>query len=109
MPGRFIEQTPYERLQNFPRYLKAAGLRLGKLRADPHRDARLAAEFAPLPAQWQREQARALKSGNRDPQLEQFRWVVEEGRVQLFAQEVKTSRAGFGEGLLKVWQTIAAG
>jgi ATP-dependent helicase HrpA len=106
MPGRFIEQTPYERLQHFPRYLKAASLRLDKLRADPHRDARLAAEFAPLAAQWQREQARQLKSGDRDPQLEQFRWLLEELRVQLFAQELKTSVPVSVKRLSKMWQTI---
>jgi len=106
MPGRFIEQTPYERLQHFPRYLKAASLRLDKLRADPHRDARLATEFAPLATLWQREQARQLKSGNRDPQLEQFRWLLEELRVQLFAQELKTSVPVSVKRLSKMWQTI---
>ncbi len=103
---RFIEQTPYDRLQHFPRYLKAAGLRLDKLRAEPSRDARLAAEFAPLAAQWQRDQARQLKSGNRDPQLEQFRWLLEELRVQLFAQELKTSVPVSVKRLSKMWQTI---
>jgi ATP-dependent RNA helicase HrpA len=103
---RFIEQTPYERLQHFPRYLKAAGMRLDKVRADPRRDARLAAEFAPLAAQWQREEARQLKSGNRDPQLEQFRWLLEELRVQLFAQELKTSVPVSVKRLSKMWQTI---
>jgi ATP-dependent helicase HrpA len=102
----FIEQTPYERLQHFPRYLKAASLRLDKLRADPQRDARLAAEFAPLAAQWQRDQVRQLKSGNRDPQLEQFRWLIEELRVQLFAQELKTSVPVSVKRLSKMWQTI---
>ncbi len=103
---QFIEQTPYERLQHFPRYLKAASLRLDKLRADPQRDARLAAEFAPLAAQWHRDQARQLKSGNRDPQLEQFRWLLEELRVQLFAQELKTSVPVSVKRLSKMWQTI---
>src|SRR2546426_6338715 len=90
LSGRFIERTPYERLRHFPRYLKAAGLRLDKLRAEPQRDARRFAEFAPLAAQWLRDQARQLKSNSRDPQLEQFRWLLEELRVQLFAQELKT-------------------
>jgi ATP-dependent helicase HrpA len=103
---RFIEQTPYERLQHFPRYLKAAGLRLDKLRADPGRDARLAAEFAPLFAHWLREQATQAKSGSRDPQLEQFRWLLEELRVQLFAQELKTSVPVSVKRLSKMWQTI---
>src|SRR5437867_1163108 len=103
---RFIEKTPYERLQHFPRYLKAAGLRLEKLRADPGRDARLAAEFAPLCAQWLREQAKQVKSGSRDPQLEQLGWLLEELRVQLFAQELKTPVPVSVKRLSKMWQTI---
>jgi len=104
---RFVGQMPYERLQHIPRYLKAAALRLDKLRADPRRDARLAAEFAPLAAQWQREQAKQLKTGARDPQLEQFRWLLEELRVQLFAQELKTPVPVSAKRLSKMWQTIS--
>jgi ATP-dependent helicase HrpA len=103
---RFIEQTPYERLQHFPRYLKAAGLRLDKLRADPQRDARLAAEFAPLFAQWQRERVKQAKSGAPDPRLEQFRWLLEELRVQLYAQELKTPVPVSVKRLTKMWQTM---
>jgi len=103
---RFIEQTPYERLQHFPRYLKAAVLRLDKLRADPQRDARLAAEFAPLFAQWQRERVKQAKSGAPDPRLEQFRWLLEELRVQLYAQELKTPVPVSVKRLTKMWQTM---
>jgi ATP-dependent helicase HrpA len=106
MSGRFIAQTPYERLQHFPRYLKAAGLRLDKLRADPQRDARLAAEFAPIFAQWQRERVKQANSGAPDPRLEQFRWLLEELRVQLFAQELKTPVPVSVKRLSKMWQTI---
>ncbi len=104
---RFIDETPYERLQHFPRYLKGAALRLDKLRADPQRDARLAAEFTPLYAQWLRDQAKQLKSGSRDPQLEQFRWLLEELRVQLFAQELKTPVTVSVKRLSKMWQTMS--
>ncbi|MBL8502385.1 MAG: ATP-dependent RNA helicase HrpA, partial [Rhodocyclaceae bacterium] len=41
LPKGFVEATPFERLAHFPRYLKAASLRIDKLRADPARDARL--------------------------------------------------------------------
>ncbi|HTF13740.1 MAG TPA: ATP-dependent RNA helicase HrpA, partial [Burkholderiales bacterium] len=106
LPKRFIERTPYERLQHLPRYLKAAGLRLDKLRADPQRDARLAAEFAPLFAQWQRERVKQAKSGAPDPRLEQFRWLLEELRVQLYAQELKTPVPVSVKRLSKMWQTM---
>jgi ATP-dependent RNA helicase HrpA len=101
----FLEHTPYERLRHFPRYLKAAGLRLDKLRADPARDARLAAELAPLLAQWHREQAKQAKSGEVDSRLDQFRWMLEELRVQLFAQELKTPVPVSVKRLAKMWQT----
>ncbi|HET7765816.1 MAG TPA: ATP-dependent RNA helicase HrpA [Burkholderiales bacterium] len=101
----FIERTPYERLQHFPRYLKAASLRLDKLRADPQRDARLAADISPLLAQWQREQLKQARSGQPDARLEQFRWLLEELRVQLFAQELKTPVPVSVKRLTKMWQT----
>jgi ATP-dependent helicase HrpA len=101
----FIERTPYERLQHFPRYLKAMALRLDKLRADPRRDARLAAELAPLHAQWQREQQKQDRSGEPDARLDQFRWLLEELRVQLFAQELKTPVPVSVKRLAKMWQT----
>jgi ATP-dependent helicase HrpA len=103
----FIESTPYDRLQHFPRYLKAMSLRLDKLRADPQRDARLAAEIAPLFAQWQRERQKQARSGETDPHLEQFRWMLEELRVQLFAQELKTPVPVSVKRLTKIWQTTA--
>jgi ATP-dependent helicase HrpA len=103
---RFIERTPYERLQHFPRYLKAASLRLDKLHVDPRRDARLAAEFSPLRAQWQRERGKQQKSGTTDPHLEQFGWLLEELRVQLFAQELKTPVPVSPKRLAKMWQTM---
>jgi ATP-dependent helicase HrpA len=80
-------------------------MRLDKLRADPGRDMRLAAEFAPLRARWQRERARQAKSGTSDPRLEQFRWLLEELRVQLFAQELKTPVPVSVKRLTKMWQT----
>jgi ATP-dependent RNA helicase HrpA len=104
LPKRFLEQTPYERLRHFPRYLKAASLRLDKLRANPERDARLMAEIAGLQQPWQREQAK--RGGVRDPRLEQFRWLLEELRVQLFAQELKTPVPVSAKRLVKMWQTI---
>jgi ATP-dependent helicase HrpA len=107
MPKDFIVATPWERLQRFPVYLKAASARLDKLRADPARDRRAAAELAPLATQWLREDARQRKTGSVDPRLEQFRWLLEELRVQLFAQELRTPAPVSSKRLAKLWQTLA--
>jgi ATP-dependent helicase HrpA len=106
MPKDFVAATPWERLQHFPRYLKAASLRLDKVRTDPARDRRAMTELAPLETQWLREEARQRRNGSVDPQLEQFRWLLEELRVQLFAQELKTPVPVSPKRLAKLWQTL---
>jgi len=90
MHKRFVADTPFERLQHLPRYLKAVALRLDKLRANPARDAAALAEFQPLWTAWERRAGQLAKAGVRDETVEQFRWLLEELRVQLFAQELKT-------------------
>ncbi|HEY9397154.1 MAG TPA: ATP-dependent RNA helicase HrpA [Burkholderiales bacterium] len=106
LPKSFIEATPYERLQHYPRYLKAIGLRLDKLRADPVRDTRAMAEFAPLQTRWLREDFARRKQGEVDPQLEQFRWMLEELRVQLYAQELRTPAPVSVKRLQKLWESL---
>jgi len=106
MPHDFVVATPWERLQHFPRYLKAVVLRLDKLRADPARDARAAAEIAQFETLLHREEARQRKGGAVDPQLVQFRWLLEELRVQAFAQELRTPVPVSAKRLTKLWQTL---
>ncbi|MBE7424341.1 MAG: ATP-dependent RNA helicase HrpA [Zoogloeaceae bacterium] len=105
LPKGFVEATPFERLAHFPRYLKAASLRIDKLRADPARDARLAQEFAALYKPWERERLARRKSGAPDPWLEDFRWMMEELRVALFAQELKTPMPVSVKRLQKAWES----
>jgi ATP-dependent helicase HrpA len=107
LPKDFVNATPYDRLVHFPRFLKAVSLRLDKLRADPPRDARLLAELSPLQTQWLREDARVRKQGMQPgTELEQFRWLLEELRVQLFAQELRTPVPVSAKRLAKLWQSI---
>jgi ATP-dependent helicase HrpA len=101
----FISATPFERLQHFPRYLKAASLRLDKLRADATRDARLMNEWQALAKPFERERQARLKSGVGDATLEEFRWLLEELRVNLFAQELKTPVPVSVKRLTKIWET----
>jgi len=97
----FLRDTPYEHLSHFPRYFKAAQARIDKLRADPARDARLMAEMAPLLTQYQR--ALSTLKGARDTQLDTFRWLLEELRVALFAQELRTPMPVSVKRLQKAW------
>ncbi|MSQ62821.1 MAG: ATP-dependent RNA helicase HrpA [Betaproteobacteria bacterium] len=111
-PG-FLARIPWPRLQHFPRYLKAAALRLDKLRAPTgtgaSRDAERAAELAPLEQAWQRERISRAKLGGTvrtGAELEQFGWLLEELRVSLFAQELKTPVPVSVKRLAKLWQSM---
>jgi ATP-dependent helicase HrpA len=101
---RFIADNDYTQLTHFPRYLKAINVRLEKLRADPARDARLVAEWAQAAAPWQRAQKDRQKSA--DPKMEEFRWLLEELRVSLFAQELRTPMPVSVKRLQKVWESM---
>ena len=105
MGKRFVADTPFERLQHFPRYLKAAQLRLDKLKADPARDARNLADYAPLWTNYERRALQLAKQGVADPQLVQFRWLLEELRVSLYAQELKTPMPVSVKRLQKIWDS----
>jgi ATP-dependent helicase HrpA len=98
-PG-WLAITPWQRLQHYPRYLKAAQLRLEKLRADPARDARAMTELQPLLAAWLRA-PRPLGA-----EQAQFGWLLEELRVSLFAQQLKTPVPVSAKRLAKLWQSI---
>ena len=104
-PG-FLARTPWERLQHLPRYLKATSLRLEKLRADPRRDAERAAQIAPLEQAWRREVTARARLGGESAELEQFGWLLEELRVSLFAQELKTPVPVSPKRLSKLWQSM---
>ncbi len=100
----FIARTPYERLQHLPRYLKAINVRLEKLRADPARDARQFAQMQSLQQAWQRKLV--AQQGNGDARVEEFGWLLQELRVSLFAQELKTPVIVSAKRLQKLWETL---
>ena len=100
----FIARTPAAQLAHMPRYLKAVVARIDKLRTDPARDARLMADMAPLLAQYSR--ARSALKGAPDRGLDEFRWLLEELRVALFAQELRTPMPVSAKRLQKAFDAM---
>ncbi|WP_426309989.1 ATP-dependent RNA helicase HrpA [Cellulosimicrobium sp. E-16] len=89
----FVSQTPPRRLPHLTRYLRAASYRLEKAQANPNRDAELAWRMHDVEEAYQRARA-AYAQGPADPvraaDLAEVRWLVEELRVSLFAQQLGT-------------------
>ena len=103
---RFLVQTPWPALQHLPRYLKGVVLRLDKLRADPLRDAARLAELRPLEQRWVRRVAELR--GASHARLDEFRWLLEELRISLFAQELRTPQPVSVKRLEKAWAQLSA-
>ncbi|WP_257626099.1 ATP-dependent RNA helicase HrpA [Janthinobacterium sp. NKUCC06_STL] len=103
---RFLMENEYSQLAHFPRYLKAINVRLEKLRADPARDTKLMAEWQSAAAPYLRQAKDRQAGKNTDPKLVDFRWMLEELRVSLFAQELRTPMPVSAKRLQKVWESM---
>ena len=101
MPAGFLLTTPWERLAEFSRYLQAIEQRLEKVNLNPRRDAQLLAEIAPLETRY-RERVKAER-GLRPPGEDEFRWLLEELRVSLFAQQLGTRTRVSARRLEDAW------
>jgi ATP-dependent helicase HrpA len=102
----FMSATPWQRLQDLPRYLKAVQVRLDRVAADPERDQRHAGNIAELSRRYEERAAKLSRAGASDPRLEDFRWRIEELRVSLYAQELKTPHPVSYKRLDKLWSHI---
>lgn len=102
---RFVADTEYSQLAHFPRYLKAMNVRLEKLRTNTARDAQLMAEWQSAASQFQRT-IKNQPMKNLDPRMTDFRWMLEELRVSLFAQELRTPMPVSSKRLQKVWESM---
>ncbi len=108
LPRRFFSAMPWDRLQHLPRYLKALRLRLEKYPGAAERDARHAQAVNALWQRWETRIAAARKAGRVPPALEEFRWLIEELRVSLFAQELKTPFPVSVKRLERIWAESCA-
>jgi len=102
----FLAATPWQRLQHLPRYLKAISRRLERFAQNPARDEQHRSTLAALWAQYEQRLARHRKAGIEDPHLEEYRWLLEELRVSLFAQELRTPFPVSYKRLEKHWAQV---
>ena len=82
-------------------------LRMEKYSSNPARDAAREADIQELEQMWQ-EKTDALQKQNQaiSEDLKMFQWQIEELRVSLFAQELKTPKPVSVKRLLKEWEKL---
>ncbi len=103
----FATRTPWAQWPRLPIYLKAMTLRLEKYSSNPARDAAREADTQELEQMWQEKTDSLIKQGLPiSDGLAAFKWMIEELRVSLFAQELKTPYPVSVKRLLKEWEKI---
>ena len=106
-PG-FATRTPWAQWPRLPIYLKAMTLRLEKYSSNPARDAAREADIQELEQMWQEKTDGLVKQGQPvSDDLATFRWMIEELRVSLFAQELKTPYPVSVKRLMKEWEGMS--
>jgi len=103
----FIATTRQENYIQLPRYLKAIEKRLEKIQGNPARDRKARVEISSLWSEYKKRAAALDKQQRHSSQLEAYRWMLEEYRISLFAQEVKTLMPVSAKRLKKAWSEIS--
>ncbi|MCL9791953.1 DUF3418 domain-containing protein [Neisseria subflava] len=103
----FATRTPWTQWPRLPIYLKAMTLRLEKYSGNPARDAAREADIQELEQMWQEKTDSLVKQGQPvSDDLAAFKWMIEELRVSLFAQELKTPYPVSVKRLLREWERL---
>lgn len=99
----FLDQVEPDNLRHYPRYLKAVQRRLEKLKTDPNKDLSLRQQVNPY---WQKYLGYLKANRVVSAEVIEFRWMLEEFRVSLFAQELGTAKPVSAKRLDKVWEGV---
>ncbi|MGO2671752.1 MAG: ATP-dependent RNA helicase HrpA [Psychrobacter celer] len=94
----FVYRMDYSQWQQYPRYLEALEIRIERL--EHNLEADLDGVYA-LDVHMERLANRAS-----DAAISEYRWMVEEYRIQLFAQPMKTRMAVSPKRLSKMWDKV---
>ncbi len=98
----FARELSTARLAHLPRYLKAMRLRAERLRQDPAKDQQRMLQVLPYWRAYLNHRAEGRDG------LEELRWLIEEWRVSLFAQELKTAEPVSAKRLARALEAIEA-
>jgi len=104
-PGFVLDIEP-ERLDDLPRYLAGMERRVERLQQDPSRDAAGLATIQPHQQRLDEVMARHARRAIRDPALTQVRWLIEEYRISLFAQDLGTRERVSEKRLARAWEAV---
>lgn len=102
----FLSNTPYHRLESYPRYLEAGCVRHEKMMRDMGNERRYVPQLKEWWDHYQERNKQLSAQGIWDEELENFRWLIEEQRVSWYAQQLGTSETVSEKRLNKQWDKV---
>ena len=102
----WLHNVPFDRLQHYPRYLKAIQMRIDRLQGHIERDNTYSEEVTALWKQYEIQLTKASKLVGDNGYLDEYRWMLEEYRVSVFAQGIKTPSPISLKRLEKMWAKV---
>ncbi|MBE9559726.1 MAG: ATP-dependent RNA helicase HrpA [Proteobacteria bacterium] len=106
-PENFITVIDQQWLREYPRYLMAINKRFDKSKTNATRDRQLRIDYSRLWDEYVKRQKTLEKKHIESEQLEYYRWMLEEYRVSLFSQELKTKFPVSEKRLKKFWHELS--
>ncbi len=104
-PG-FLAGSGAQRLEQYPRYLEAAVIRMDKMPREMGNERKYVPELTQWWKQYEERKKLLEKQGIYDPALEEFRWMLEEQRVSWYAQQLGTAVTISPKRLARQWETV---
>jgi len=99
----FLSRTAYDYIRHYPRYLQAIDVRLQTMLMHSDKDQQKMQEMARFQQWFWKDIEKRQKNEMVNPDSESFRWLLEEFRVSLFAQQLKTAQPVSAKRLEKAW------
>ncbi|ERT11671.1 RNA helicase [Photorhabdus temperata J3] len=104
----FVTANGWKRLPDVLRYLHGIDRRLEKLAIDPHRDRTQMGRVENVQQQWQQWLAKLSLQQKQLPEVQEIRWMIEELRISLFAQQLGTPYPVSDKRILQNMEQIAS-
>ncbi|MCJ8298981.1 MAG: DUF3418 domain-containing protein, partial [Pseudomonadales bacterium] len=102
----YLSHISWYRLGQYTRYMKSLQIRLEKYQRELPRQKLLSGQLNALESRLQQTLEQCLGRDEIHPQLDEYRWLIEEYRISLFSQQLKTNQSVSEKRMQQKWREI---
>ena len=103
----YLSHISWYRLEQYTRYMKSVEARLEKYQRELPRQKMLTLQLAELEERLYKRLDTCRELNEVNPDLENYRWLLEEYRISLFSQQIKTLESVSEKRMRQKWQAVS--